>query len=81
MLTRTQKTVGSALALVAVILVTMHVFGVLTVDHLWYINRWFSLDGEWNVASVYSGMLLSFCAFTGLMLSAQTPNRSEKWRW
>lgn len=80
-LTPTQKILGSVLAGAVLILAVLHIIGVLTIDHIWYINRWFSLDGEWNVASVFSGMLLAFCSFTALLLSAQTTNRPERWRW
>ena len=42
---------------------------------------WFDLDGERNVPTVYSGLLLGCSAFMALLLSSQINTLWEKLRW
>jgi hypothetical protein len=42
---------------------------------------WFDLDGERNIPTVYSGLILGCCAFISLLLSTQKNRPKERLRW
>jgi hypothetical protein len=42
---------------------------------------WFDLDGERNIPTVYSGLILGCCALISLLLSTQKNRSSERARW
>lgn len=82
--TQNNRSIAYVLAGAIAILVLLHVAAVLFAQ-IWggaeQFVRWFDLDNEWSVPTVYSGILLGCTAFMTLILSTQTKVFAEKARW
>lgn len=81
-----QRNLKLTLVILALIIAVLHIFSVIlninsSSETSMTFLKWFDLDNEANVPTVYSGLLLGCCAYICLVLTNQKNNLAERLRW
>lgn len=79
-------TLKKTLVILAGLVAILHLSAILLnaylpSDQTAQLISWFDLDGERNIPTVYSGLILGCCAFISFLLSTRKNRTPERLRW